>query len=149
MSQSGLLLFLFAMIAASGNAMFAAGQRLSAGIDNSLSVIGMSALVCLILVALALPITGGYGELSRDFLSHWRWILLSGVGLFFTYLGFNLLYRTFGASAYVYYAVLSILTTSFIVGMLILRERVNIYHILAGITSIAAIILFSIGNRIR
>lgn len=149
MSQSGLLLFLFSMIAASGNAMFAAGQRLSAGIDNSLSVIGMSALVCLVLVAAALPITGGYGELSRDFLSHWHWILLSGVGLFFTYLGFNLLYRTFGASAYVYYAVLSILTTSFVVGMLILRERVNVYHILAGITSIVAIVLFSIGNRIR
>lgn len=83
--------------------MFAAGQRLSAGIDNSLSVIGMSALVCLVL----------------------------------------------GASAYVYYAVLSILTTSFLVGMLILRERVNVYHILAGITSIVAIILFSLGNRIR
>lgn len=129
--------------------MFAAGQRLSAGIDNSLSVVGMSALVCLVLVAAVVPITGGYGELSRDFLTHWRWILLSGVGLFFTYLGFNLLYRTFGASAYVYYAVLSILTTSFIVGMLILRERLNIYHILAGVSSIVAMILFSIGNRIR
>jgi hypothetical protein len=77
--------------------MFDAGQRLSVGIDNSLSVIGIAALDCLVLVALALPI----------------------------------------------------LTTSFVLGMFILRERVNVYHILAGITSIVAIISFSIGNRIR
>jgi drug/metabolite transporter (DMT)-like permease len=148
MSQNAWFLFLFAMTAAAGNALFAAGQRLSAGIENSLSVVGMSAVVCLILVAIALPLTGGYGDLSRDFLSHWQWIVLSGTGLFLTYLGFNLLYRNFGASAYVYYAVLSILTTSFLVGMIILRERVNVYHVLSGVTAIVAIVLFSIGNRI-
>jgi drug/metabolite transporter (DMT)-like permease len=76
----------------------------------------------------------------------WRAILLSGVGLFLTYLGFNLLYTRFGASQYVLYAVLSILTTTIGVGMLWLREPVNLYQKLAVALALAAVVLFSLGQ---
>ena len=138
--SNGWLLLLFALLAAGGNAMFAAGQRLTTGIDNSFSGVAMSVVVCLVLVTIAVIVSGGYRGMTTAFTANWRWALLSGTGLFLTYLGFSLLYGTFGAGAYVYYAVLS---------MIILREQVNVYHILSGLTSIGAIILYSIGNGAR
>ncbi len=42
-------LFIFALIAAVGNALFASGQKKAAGVDNSLLFIGFSALICVIL----------------------------------------------------------------------------------------------------
>ena len=147
--SNGWLLLLFALLAAGGNAMFAAGQRLTTGIDNSFSGVAMSVVVCLVLVTIAVIVSGGYRGMTAAFTANWRWALLSGTGLFLTYLGFSLLYGTFGAGAYVYYAVLSIITTSFVVGMIILREQVNVHHILSGLTSIGAIILYSIGNGAR
>ena len=145
--MKNLLLLLFALIAAVGNAMFAAGQKKAAGLDNSLLFIGFSATVCLILTFLVLPLIYGKFDIISPLSENWKWILLSGSGLFLTYLGFNLLYRHFGTSAYVYYAVLSIITTSVIVGIVIFREKVNIYHAASIILAIGAIILYTIGNN--
>jgi drug/metabolite transporter (DMT)-like permease len=44
------------------------------------------------------------------------------------------------------YAVISIITTTIIVGILWLQEPVNLYHKLAISLAIAAVILFSIGQ---
>ena len=145
--MKNLLLLLFALIAAVGNAMFAAGQKKAAGLDNSLLFIGFSATVCLILTFLVLPLIYGKFDIISPLSENWKWILLSGSGLFLTYLGFNLLYRNFGTSSYVYYAVLSIITTSVIVGIVIFRERVNIYHAASVVLAIGAIILYTIGNN--
>lgn len=135
------------MLAAVGNAMFAMGQKKTQSIGNSLVVIALSASICLVLTLVFLAVTGGLDEITVGFKSNWIWISISGVGLFFTYLGFNLLYSRYGATAYVFYAALSVITTSFIVGILILKEAVNMYHILAGVTALISIALFSLGNR--
>jgi len=74
------------------------------------------------------------------------WALLSGLGLFLTYLGFNLLYSRFGASQYVLYAVLSIITTTIVVGIWWLKEPVNLYQKVAIVLAIAAVVLFSVGQ---
>jgi len=142
-----LILFAFAPLAAVGNAMFAMGQRKTQGIGNSLVVIALSASICLIITLVFLAITGGLDDITAGFRSNWVWIVMSGVGLFFTYLGFNLLYSRFGATAYVFYAALSVITTSFIVGVLILKEAVNLYHLLAGAAALISIALFSLGNK--
>jgi drug/metabolite transporter (DMT)-like permease len=71
---------------------------------------------------------------------------LSGTGLFLTYIGFNLLYSKYGASQYVLYAVLSIITTTIIVGIFWLKEPVNVYHKIAIAAAILAVVLFSIGQ---
>lgn len=147
--MKNLLLFLFALIAAVGNAMFAAGQKKAIGINNSLVVIALSASVCLILTMILLLISGGGKEIYSSFTRNWQWIILSGCGLFLTYLGFNLLYSRFGTSSYIFYAVLSVITTSFIVGVLIFRENLNFYHLLSGITAVISILLFSLGNSFR
>ncbi len=77
---------------------------------------------------------------------NWKAVLLSGIGLFLTYLGFNLLYSRYGVSHYILYAVLSIITTTIVVGIFWLKEPVNIYHIVAIALAIIAVIFFSIGQ---
>jgi drug/metabolite transporter (DMT)-like permease len=143
-----LILFAFALLAAVGNAMFAMGQKKTQSIGNSLVVIALSASICLVITFVFLAITGGLDDIAIGFRSNWIWIFMSGVGLFLTYLGFNLLYTRYGATAYVFYAALSVITTSFIVGVLILKETVNLYHLLAGAAALISIALFSLGNRI-
>jgi drug/metabolite transporter (DMT)-like permease len=68
--------------------------------------------------------------------SHLRSVLLSGIGLFLTYLGFNLLYSRFGASQYVLYAALSIITTTIGVGYLYFKE---LFHLASVFSCLVAI----------
>jgi drug/metabolite transporter (DMT)-like permease len=135
----------FAAIAAIGNAMFALGQKRAGGVDNGLLFVGASAFVAVLFSLLFAPLVGAF-DLGATIKENWGNILLSGLGLFLTYLGFNLLYSRYGASQYVLYAVLSIITTTIIVGMLWLKEPVNVYHKTAIVMAIAAVALFSIGQ---
>jgi drug/metabolite transporter (DMT)-like permease len=140
-----LLPVIFAGIAAIGNAMFALGQRNSAGAENGLVFVGLSASVAVILSFVIAPLMGSFAPFGA-MKGNWKYIALSGTGLFLTYVGFNLLYTRYGASEYVLYAVLSIITTTIIVGILWLKEPVNIFHIMAIVLAVGAVILFSIGN---
>lgn len=135
----------FAAIAAVGNAMFALAQRQSSGAANGLLFVALSALVAFAVSVACAPLIGPFeaGALIR---SQWRSLLLSGVGLFLTYLGFNLLYSRFGASSYVVYAALAIITTTVGVGFLYLREPVNQFHVAAVLLATAAIVAFSLGQ---
>jgi drug/metabolite transporter (DMT)-like permease len=107
--------------------------------------VGASALVAALLAWCASPLLGPAG-LSTMLRSNGRGILLAGAGLFLTYLGFNLMYSRFGVSPYMIYAVLSILTTTVLVGMLWLREPVNGYRLAAIVLALASVILYSLGQ---
>ena len=126
--------------------MFVAGQKKAVAVDNALTFIALAAVVCLFLTLAAAPLLGptSYSSAIRQ---NGYWALLSGAGLFLTYLGFNLLYTQYGASNYILYAVLSIITTSIIVGVIIFRESFNTYHWLAFGCSVLTVLLFSLGNR--
>ena len=87
-------IFLFALIAAIGNALFAAGQKKATGVDNSIIFVGLSALVCVILTFLVIHFMQDNKNLFNVFKINWQWILMSGFGLFLTYIGFNLLLST-------------------------------------------------------
>lgn len=143
--MNALLTVLYAAIAAIGNALFAVGQKRSSGIGNGLLFVALSALVAFALAVSCAPLLGPFepGALIR---AHWRSLLLSGVGLFLTYVGFNLLYSRFGTAPYVVYAALAIITTTVGVGFLYLREPVNHYHAAAVLLAAAAIVVFSIGQ---
>jgi len=143
--MKSLLPLVFASIAAIGNAMFALGQKKSAGVENGLLFIGISAAIAVLCAFLFAPLAGTFdaGNMVRGNL---KAVLLSGFGLFLTYLGFNFLYSKYGASQYVLYAVLSIITTTIIVGVCWLKEPVTIYHKIAIVVAIAAVVLFSIGQ---
>ncbi len=138
---------LFAFIAAFGNAMFAAGQKKAVVFDNTFTFIGLAAMVCVFLTFLFTPLLGApnYIAVARE---NGLWAVLSGTGLFLTYLGFNLLYSKYGASNYILYAVLSIITTSIFVGVILFKETFNTYHWLAFFASIVTVVLFSIGNKV-
>lgn len=138
---------IFALIAAIGNAMFATGQKKAVALDNPFTFITLAAIVCLFLTILSSPAFGqpNYSQAIKD---NWIWSILSGAGLFLTYLGFNLLYSKFGASNYILYAVLSIITTSILVGVMLFKETFNVYHWLALVTSIITVTLFALGNNV-
>ena len=143
--MKSLLPILFATVAAIGNALFALGQKRSAGVENGLLFVGLSALIAVLLTLLFAPLLGVF-DIGNTFKANWRAIHLSGVGLFLTCLGFNLLYSRYGASQYVLYAVISIITTTLIVGILWLKEPVNVYHKIAIALAITAVVIFSIGQ---
>jgi drug/metabolite transporter (DMT)-like permease len=143
--MKSVLPIIFAAIAAIGNAMFALGQRKSAGVENGLLFVGVSALVAVLLALCFAPLVGVF-DIESMLKGNWKAVLLSGFGLFLTYIGFNLLYSRYGASQYVLYAVLSIVTTTIVVGIWWLKEPVNLYHKVAIALAIAAVVLFSIGQ---
>ena len=137
----------FALIAAIGNAMFAAGQKKAFQFDNPFTFIALAVIVCAFLTVLSAPLFG-QPNYSLAIKQNGHLAVFSGVVLFLTYLGFNLLYSQYGASNYILYAVLSIITTSVIVGVVIFKETFNIYHWLALLSSIITIALFTLGNGI-
>ncbi len=143
--MKSLLPIIFAAIAAIGNAIFALGQKKSAGAKNGLLLVGISAVVAALFALFSAPLVGAF-DLGNTLKENWKAVLLSGLGLFLTYLGFNLLYTRYGASHYILYAVLSIITTTIIVGIFWLKEPVNVYHKLAIAMAVAAVVLFSIGQ---
>lgn len=143
--MKSLLPIVFATIAAVGNAMFALGQKRSATADNGLLFVGLSATIAVLLALVFSPLVGPI-DIGDTLKENWNAVLLSGVGLFFTYIGFNILYSRYGASQYVLYAVISIITTTIIIGILWLKEPVNEYQKIAIALAIVAVVIFSIGQ---
>lgn len=142
-----LLLLLFAFIGALGNAMFAASQKKAIALGNSLAFLVISIFVSFILALIVAPFSGPtkYTTIIKQ---SSIWVVVGGIGLFLTFLGFNLLYTNFGTSSYMLYAVMSIITTSIIVSVVIFKEAFNIYHWAAFVGAIVTIVLYTIGNSI-
>jgi drug/metabolite transporter (DMT)-like permease len=139
---------LFALLAAVGNGMFAYGQRKATGIDNSFVFITLVLVICVSLCAISAPFFGP-ASYANTLKQNVGWAALGGVGLFLTYIGFNVLYSQYGAGNYILYAVLSIVTTTVVVGALLLREHLNLYHWLAVVTALVTVGLYSYGNSLR
>jgi drug/metabolite transporter (DMT)-like permease len=136
---------LFASVAAVGNALFAFGQKKSVVADHPFIFLISSLAVCMVLFSVSsffLP----KPEISSFVKDNYLWVLISGLGFYLTLSGFYFLYSRYGASHYVIYAVLSIVTTSIIMGSIILREPLNLYHFLSVIMAIVTVVLFTIGQ---
>jgi drug/metabolite transporter (DMT)-like permease len=135
----------FALIAAIGNALFVAAQKKAAVIDSSFGFILLSLCITMMLLAATTLVTGlpDYKNIIRQ---GGGWIALSGFGLFLVYVGFFLLYSRFGASHYILYAVLSILTTTLLVGLWFYKEMFNGYHWAAMLCALLTVLLFSLAD---
>ncbi|MDH3690799.1 MAG: EamA family transporter [Gammaproteobacteria bacterium] len=134
-----------AFLAALGNSLFALGQKKSVSMENPFVLIVIAAFVCMVLAIFTMPIFGKsniYDAVRTD----GGWALVAGLGLFLTLFGFNVLYTRYGASYYVLYAVLAIVTTSIVLGVMIFKEVFNLYHWLSFISAITTVVLFSIGQ---
>ena len=136
---------LIAGLAAVGNAMFVYGQRKSSLNNNSFSYLIGAVLVCAFIVAV---VSISYrNEQAISFVADNIVLVgIGGLGMATTYLGFYLLYTNYGAVYYVVYAVLSIITTTVIVGVIILGESFNRYQVIAMVLAILAIVMFTIGK---
>lgn len=139
---------LAASLAAVGNALFAVGQRQSAAIGNPLTSVTLAASVAVLLSVVVAPLFGA-PEFLTALRKDWPAVCLSGVGLFLTYLGFNLMYSRYGASSYIVYAVLSVLTTTVVVGGLYFKERFTPYHYAAVACALLTVVLYSVGEAIE
>lgn len=137
---------LFACVAAVGNAIFVFGQKKSISGSNPFIFLSLALLfcvVCLFISTLFFPLNN-----FKDYLAtNWKAVVITGIGLFITYIGFYLLYSRFGASYYIIYAVLSIITTAIIVGVVVYREPFNIYYLFSVACAILTIVLFFLGQR--
>lgn len=138
---------LFAAIAAVGNAVFVFGQRGSEPSKNPFLFSCGAVAVCTVLFIAAAWFAQS-GEDTAYLVRNYTKILLSGLGFFITFFGFYLLYSRFGASQYILYAVLSIITTTIGVGVVYFREPFNIYHMGAVILALLAIALYSYGQYV-
>lgn len=137
---------LFSIVAAAGNATFVFGQKKSIPHENPFIFLTYAIILC----ALLLVIASLFYPLPtfKDYLnSNAKAGLITGCGLFITYMGFYFLYSRFGASYYIIYAVISIATTSILVGVVILKEAFNIYYILSICSAILTIVLFFAGQH--
>ena len=108
--------------------------------------VSASAAAACVLALLCAPLFGPM-EAAATLRDNMRAVLISGIGLFLTYVGFNLLYSRFGTSSYVLYASLSIITTTVIVGMMWLNEPVNGLRVAAIAMAVGAVVLFSLGSE--
>lgn len=136
---------LFALLAAIGNAIFAYGQKKSVHSDNPFVFILFSVLICLLFLVVAFFLYGKT-DVSAFFSHNMKWVLVSGSGFFITFMGFYFLYTGFGASYYLLYAILSIVTTSIFLGVVVFRETFNLYIFLSLVSSAVTIVLFAIGS---
>ena len=137
--------FIFAGIAALGNALFVYGQRSASVSPNPYLYMSAAIFVCLIMF-IAATLWSNQGEFSNYISSNRLPVIIGGVGFFITFVGFYLMYSRVGANSYVVYACLSILTTSVGVGMLIFREPYNHYHIIAIILAFLAVCFYGYGQ---
>ena len=138
--------FLFALIAAVGNALFVYGQRGTENTDNPYFFLLATLTVCTSMFLVCALVNKSPLELSYLH-SNAKYILYSGLGFFITFIGFYWLYNEHGATSYIVYALLAILTTSIGVGLVIFREPFNIFHVISGIFAVAAILSYGIGQH--
>lgn len=137
--------FYFALVAAIGNAMFVYGQRGSSTSDNPFFFLTVTLTVCTSLFLVSTLISKGPTTLFYVQENLW-YILISGLGFYFTFVGFYWLYTQQGATSYIVYALLSILTTSIGVGLILFKEPFNRFHVISGLLAVAAIITYGIGQ---
>ena len=139
-------LFLFALVAAVGNALFVYGQRGSSSSENPFFFLLVTLLVCISLFLVSALVNKGPMEVSY-IRENMVYIVISGVGFFLTFVGFYWLYTQQGATAYIVYALLSILTTSIGVGLIVFREPFNQYHVISGLLAVGAILFYGLGQH--
>jgi len=141
-----LVAFSFAVFAALGNVFFVLGSRKAGSAPNPLAFTAGAMTVSLTLVAVGWLLFGPRGTVEFARRSG-GWIALSGLGMFMTFLGFYLLYSRFGTSYYTLFVVTSMVLTTLVLSLWILREGINGYGIASVIAAMVSILFFGLSKR--
>lgn len=139
---------LIAIGASLGNALFIYSQRASPEAPNPFLFSAGTVLFAAVFCGLASFWTKSDSDMQY-LLSAWPYMMLGGLGVFITFVGFFLLHTGFGASQYLLVAVSSIFTVSIFVGVIIFKEQFNWVQWVATTLAVGAIILFSIGRGLN
>ena len=141
-----LIAFSFALFAAMGNVFFVLGSRRGGSAPNPLAFTAGAMTVSLTLFALGWLLLGPRGSLEF-YKRSGGWIALSGLGIFMTFLGFYLLYSRFGTSYYTLFVVTSMVLTTLVLSLWILREGINAYGIASVVAAMVSIFFFGMSKR--
>ncbi len=135
----------FALLAAVGNALFAFGQKKITLSKNPFLFLIGALTICISLFLLS---TIFFKRINlKEYISlNWKWMVISGFGFFLTFIGFYFLYTKYGTSYYILYAVLSIISTSILLGFIIFKEKFNIYFALSIVFALLTILFFTLGK---
>jgi drug/metabolite transporter (DMT)-like permease len=141
-----LLPFSFAVFAALGNIFFVLGSRKASQAPNPmLFTLAAMAVSLSLFTALFLVFgTRGAGDFMRRNIG---WTSLAGLGMFMTFFGFYLLYSRFGTSYYSLFVVTSMLLTTLVLGVWILREPLNAYGVISLLAAVVSIAFFALSKR--
>ena len=139
-------IFIFALLAAIGNALFVYGQRGSQTTENPFFFLLVTLSICTT-IFLVCALANKAPMESAYVVENLKYVLFSAVGFFITFIGFYWLYSQHGAVNYIVYALLSILTTTIGVGLIIFREPFNIYHVISGILAVTSILFYGFGQH--
>ena len=146
MSFKFLIPFGFSLIAAFGNVLFVFGNRKVGQATNPFFFTATAMAVCLSLYLIGTTFFGLRG--SSEFLRrNLLWCSVSGLGMFMTFLGFYLLYSRFDTSYYALFAVTSVLLTTIVLGVFVLRERINLYGGISIAAAVVSIVCFGLSKR--
>jgi drug/metabolite transporter (DMT)-like permease len=137
---------LWALFAAVGNAIYVYGARKAVtGQSTYLFITGV--LVCSAAMVAAMSATTKQPDAAEMFQRTWPMMLLAGAGAAITFIGFQGLFANYGPSQYSVYAMFALLTTSIGIGVLVFKENFNIYHGLAMVCAMAALVFFFLGQN--
>lgn len=148
--NTNVMIVLYAVIAAFGNALVSYGQKKAAPVHNLYFFLGTAAFVFFVCNIIAgVVVKADSPSCSKMILTDPKelfWAIICGIALFILYFAINNLLVGYGASMYVVYSVISVFFTSIIVGVFIFREKINVWHVLGIIVSCLAVALITIGN---
>ncbi|BDD03487.1 hypothetical protein AUTU_09700 [Aureibacter tunicatorum] len=138
--------FGIALFTAFANALFAFGQKKANTHENPFLFAFYTLLTCCMIFFVLLQFFPKTDVVNYAKINY-KWILASAIGYCATFSGFLFLYKSYGTSYYTLYAVLSILTTSILLGIIYFKEEFNIYYLLSSICAIGSIFLFFMAKK--
>lgn len=133
-----------ATFGALGNALFAYSQRKSAS-ESPFAFVTLMVGTCLVLCLASLLFMPRV-SLMEQIRANVGWAASGGLGLYMTMVGFYILFTRFGTSYYALYSVIALLTTTLVVGQILLHEPINRFHLASVFCAISAVILFTLGH---
>lgn len=146
-TNSFVLPFCIALVAAIGNALVAMGQKKATTFSNPF-LFGAFSLLIASAGLFAVALFNNNKGIGQYVSGNIQWFVLSGSGLFLLNVFLYMLFRNYGASYYTLYAILAIVTTSVLLSVYVFHEKMNVYYWASLVFAVITIIFFFKGKII-
>lgn len=140
--------FALALTAAIGNALYAFGQKKAISHENPF-LFGVCSLFVGAALLAVVSLFFNKENVASYVIENSKWFVFSGSGYVLLNIGLYFLYRNYGASYYLLYAILSILTTSILLAALVFGEKMNVYFWISLFFALLTISFFLKGQTVN